>query len=62
MICETKYLGYKRIVSREISMAFPNFKKSFDMHTDASSRQLGTVTAQDNRPIAFYTKKLSSAQ
>ena len=32
------------------------------MHADTSARQLGSAIAQDNRPIAFYSKKLSKSQ
>ena len=52
----------KKIVSREISMAYPDFSKPFEIHTDASARQLGAVITQNNRPIAFYSKKLNTAQ
>ena len=52
----------KKIVSREVTMAYPDFEQPFDIYTDASSRQLGAVITQNNRPIAFYSKKLSSAQ
>jgi hypothetical protein len=32
------------------------------MYTDASSTQLGAVIAQDNRPIVFFSRKLSKTQ
>ncbi len=44
-------------------MAFPDYSKVFEIYTDASSRQLGAVITQDNRPsIAFFRQKLSVAQ
>ncbi len=38
-------------------MAYPDFSKVFEIYTDASSKQLG-----ENRPIAFFSQKLSTAQ
>ena len=32
------------------------------VHTHASTTQLGSVISQNNRPLAFYSRKLSSAQ
>ena len=43
-------------------MAYPDFSKPFEIYTDASARQLGAVITQNNRPIAFYSKKLNTAQ
>ncbi len=34
----------------------------FEIYTVTSSTQLGAVIAQDNRPIAFFSRKLSKAQ
>jgi hypothetical protein len=34
----------------------------FEIYTDASSTQLGAVITQDNRPIAFFSRKLSKTQ
>jgi hypothetical protein len=43
-------------------LAYPYFSKVFEIYTDASSKQLGTVVTWDNRPIAFFSWKLSDAQ
>ncbi len=43
-------------------MAYPDYSKVFKIHTDASSKQLGAVITQDNRPIAFFSWKLSDMQ
>ena len=52
----------KKIISREVSMAYPDFSKPFDTDTDASKRQLRAVITQNIRPIAFNSKKLNTAQ
>ena len=38
------------------------FQKKIVLHTDASDRQLGAVISQEGRPIAYYSRKLNSAQ
>ncbi len=43
-------------------MAYPDYSKVFKIYTDASSKQLGAVITQDNRPIAFFSWKLSDTQ
>ncbi len=43
-------------------MAYPDFTKPFEMYTDASTMQLGSVITQGNRPIAFFSRKLSITQ
>ena len=52
----------KKIVSREALLAYPDFNKPFDIYTDASHIQLGSVIMQNNHPIAFYSRKLNPAQ
>ena len=52
----------KKVISKETLLAYPNFDKPFVIHTDASHTQLGAVISQDNRPIAFYSRKLNPAQ
>ncbi len=43
-------------------MAYPDFTKPFEVYTDASTMQLGAVITQGNRPIAFFSRKLSVTQ
>ena len=52
----------KRIMARETLLAYPDFNKEFHIYTDASKVQLGAVIVQDERPIAFFSRKLSPAQ
>ena len=52
----------KRVMAKETILNYPKFDQCFDIHTDASDRQLGAVISQDGKPLAFYSRKLSSAQ
>ena len=52
----------KRIIAREVMLAYPDFTKPFVIHTDASHYQLGAVISQGGKPIAFYSRKLNDAQ
>ena len=52
----------KKIIGRQTLLAYPDFSKPFVIHTDASQTQLGSVISQDNKPIAFYSRKLNDAQ
>jgi len=52
----------KCIIARETLLVYPDFNKPFIIHTDASHSQLGAVISQDNKPIAFYSRKLNPAQ
>ena len=52
----------KRIIAKEVLLAYPDFSKPFQMHTDASHYQLGAVISQEGKPIGFYSRKLNPAQ
>jgi hypothetical protein len=49
-------------VSQETLLAFPDFETEFHVYTDASNKQLGAVIFQEGKPLAFYSRKLNSAQ
>ena len=52
----------KKIIAKEVMLAYPDFNNPFVIHTDASHYQLGAVISQDGKPIAFYSRKLNPAQ
>ncbi len=52
----------KATIAKEVVLAYPDFTKPFEIYTDASTMQLGSVITQGNRPIAFFSRKLSMMQ
>jgi hypothetical protein len=58
----SRYANIKATTAREVVLAYPDFSKVFEIYTDASSKQLGAVITQENRPIAFFSQKLFTMQ
>ncbi len=52
----------KATIAKEVVLAYPDFIKPFKIYTDTSTTQLGAVITQGNRPIAFFSRKLSKVQ
>jgi hypothetical protein len=52
----------KANIARDVVLAYPDYSEVLEIYTDASSKQLGAVITQKNRPIAFFSRKLSIAQ
>jgi hypothetical protein len=52
----------KATIAKDVVLAYPDYSKVFEIYTNASSKQLGAVITQDNRPIAFFSQKLSDTQ
>jgi hypothetical protein len=52
----------KATIAKDVVLAYPDYSKVFKIYTDDSSKQLGAVITQDNRPIAFFSWKLSNMQ
>lgn len=55
--CEQAFTSMKHLIAKETLLAYPDFNKKF-----ASDFQLGTVIMQENKPLAFISRKLTSAQ
>ncbi len=52
----------KATTAKDVVLAYPDYSKVFEIYTDASSKQLGVVITQDDRPIAFFGRKISNTQ
>jgi RNase H-like domain found in reverse transcriptase len=52
----------KKVITQYALLRFFFLNKVFDIHTDASDYQLGSVISQDGYPIAFYSRKLTETQ
>eukprot|EP00804_Cyclotella_cryptica_P030958 CCRYP_018811-RA/>CCRYP_018811-RA protein AED:0.25 eAED:0.25 QI:0/0/0/1/0/0/2/0/252 len=52
----------KTTIAKDVVLAYPNYSREFEIYTDASPKQLGSVITQGNRPLAFFSRKLSTAQ
>ena len=52
----------KALLSTDALLAYPNPNKPYNVESDASDYQLGSVIKQNNCPIAYFSRKLNSAQ
>ena len=52
----------KRVIGREVLLAYPDFNAPFEIHTDSSKLNIGAVISKKGNPIAFYSRKINSAQ
>jgi hypothetical protein len=52
----------KATIAKDVVLAYQDYSKVFKIYTDASSKHLGAVITQGNRPIAFFSQKLSNTQ
>jgi hypothetical protein len=62
LIHQQAFDNVKTAITKVTVLAYLDFLKPFEIYTDASSMQLGAVITQDNRPIAFFSRKLSQTQ
>jgi hypothetical protein len=49
-------------LQKDVALAYPDYSKEFEIYTDAWSKQLGAVINQGNRPIVFFSRKLTEMQ
>jgi RNase H-like domain found in reverse transcriptase len=51
----------KKIIAREVMLAYPGFKEPFKIHTDASHYQLGAVISQKGKTDCLLQSKAESS-
>jgi hypothetical protein len=52
----------KALMTVNVLCAYPDYNKSFHIFTDAPDYQLGACIMHEDKPVAYYLKKLNSAQ
>eukprot|EP00804_Cyclotella_cryptica_P003898 CCRYP_015755-RA/>CCRYP_015755-RA protein AED:0.38 eAED:0.40 QI:0/0/0/1/0/0/2/0/465 len=52
----------KATMARDVTLAYPDYLQGFEIYTDSSKFQLGAIITQNNRQLAFFSRKLSQAQ
>ena len=52
----------QEVVGQEVLLGYPDFNAPFEIHNDASKLKLGAVISQKGKQIAFYSRKMNSAQ
>jgi len=56
------FLHLKKTMAADVHLAYPDHNKPFTIETDASDYQLGAVIKQDDKPVAYFSRKLNAAQ
>jgi hypothetical protein len=52
----------KALLSVDCMLRYPNHNKPFHIYTDASDYQMGAVIIQEHELVAYFSRKLTSAQ
>ena len=60
--CQTAFDTIKAILAKDVFVRYPDHNEPFHIYTDASDLQLGAVITQNNKPVAYLSRKLNSAQ
>jgi hypothetical protein len=60
--CQAAFEQVKATLAREAFLQYPDHNKPFHIYADASDYQMGSVILQEGKPVAFFSRKLNSAQ
>jgi hypothetical protein len=59
---EQAFQQIKELLAQDTMLTYPQFDKPFVVYTDASEKQIGGVITQENKPLGFFSKKLTDTQ
>ena len=59
---EQAFVALKHAITNAPVLALPDFEKTFTVKADASGLGIGAVLLQDDRPLAYFSRKLSQAE
>jgi RNase H-like domain found in reverse transcriptase/Reverse transcriptase (RNA-dependent DNA polymerase) len=60
--CQTSFKTMKALLAKDAFLWYLDHNKRFDIYCDASDLQLGAAILQEGRLVAYYSRKLNSAQ
>lgn len=60
--CDNSFNEFKKVMANDVMLTYPNYAETFYLYTDACKDQIGGYINQHNKPLGFFSKKLSTAQ
>jgi RNase H-like domain found in reverse transcriptase len=60
--CQASFDTMKALVAKDTFLQYQDHNKQFDIYCNASELQLGTAILQEGMLVAYYSRKLNSAQ
>ncbi|KAL7568789.1 hypothetical protein ACA910_007209 [Epithemia clementina (nom. ined.)] len=59
---QTAFDAVKALLAANVLLRYPDHNLPFHVYSNASNLQLGAVIVQEQRPVAYYSRKLNAAQ
>ncbi len=59
---QTALDNIKTAIAKDVVLTYPNYSQGYEIYSDISKFQLGAIITQNNRPRAFFSRKLNTAQ
>ena len=53
---QTGFGNINATFAKDVDLSYPDYSKEFEIYNDASSKQLGSVLTQGNKPLVFFSR------